>query len=146
MVNAGPPLPPADELESRPVPAPLPAPPKRRMHSLASPGERNEVGLVLVQKLFNERTWQPAAPVRISQVIDAVCERLKRFAERMRTLLRDTLERARAAGELPDDASPEALSTLLVATSNGVALMLRSGAPPERIDEVGAAVLATLLP
>jgi chromosomal replication initiator protein len=47
------------------------------LHSLASPGERNEVGLVLVQRLFNERTWQPAAPVRIAQVIDAVCDRLR---------------------------------------------------------------------
>jgi chromosomal replication initiator protein len=36
-----------------------------------------EVGHVLVEQLFTERAWQPAAPVRIGQVIDVVCERLR---------------------------------------------------------------------
>ncbi|MHC4990691.1 MAG: DnaA ATPase domain-containing protein [Planctomycetota bacterium] len=51
------------------------------VHAIARQSERRtegtgEVGMVLVEQLFSERTWQPAVPVRIGQVIDAVCELL----------------------------------------------------------------------
>ena len=50
------------------------------VHSLARNGQRHdaneEVGLVLVEQLFNDRTWRPAAPIRIGQVIEQVCDRV----------------------------------------------------------------------
>jgi len=39
-------------------------------------GATREVGLVLVEQLFREHGWQPPTPVRITTVIDVVCERV----------------------------------------------------------------------
>ncbi|MHC5003596.1 MAG: DnaA ATPase domain-containing protein [Planctomycetota bacterium] len=49
------------------------------MKSLAradDPGRNGTVGMTLVDRLFNERTWRPASPIRIDQVIEAVCQQL----------------------------------------------------------------------
>ena len=36
----------------------------------------DEVGLVLVEQLFNDHGWKPPKPVRLATVIDGVCRRL----------------------------------------------------------------------
>ena len=39
-------------------------------------GGDGEIGLMLVQQVFEEDAWQPTNPVRIATVIDAVCDQL----------------------------------------------------------------------
>ncbi|MHC5024370.1 MAG: helix-turn-helix domain-containing protein, partial [Planctomycetota bacterium] len=39
-------------------------------------GAGHEVGLVLTEQLFSDHGWQPATPVRMSTVIEIVCQRL----------------------------------------------------------------------
>ncbi len=39
-------------------------------------GTEGEIGLMLVQQVFEEDAWQPTNPVRIATVIDAVCDHL----------------------------------------------------------------------
>lgn len=42
----------------------------------ASIPRSREIGVVLTNQLFNEQAWHPAAPIRLSAVIETVCTRL----------------------------------------------------------------------
>jgi chromosomal replication initiator protein len=49
------------------------------LHALAGSGDkvRDEIGLLLVDKVFGDQSWKPSAPIRIGTVVDVVCAQLE---------------------------------------------------------------------
>ncbi|MCH8824679.1 MAG: ATP-binding protein [Planctomycetes bacterium] len=41
-----------------------------------SQGDSNEIGTLLIEQLFSDSAWRPSTPLRLSTVIEVICERL----------------------------------------------------------------------
>lgn len=72
----------------------------------------------------------------VGAVDDAAARVVEKTLARLEGLLRELLERAQAAGELTDVASPRALARLIVGTANGLAVRSRLGLDEEEVDDV----------
>ncbi|MEM8934191.1 MAG: TetR/AcrR family transcriptional regulator [Acidobacteriota bacterium] len=75
---------------------------------------------------------------------DQAARLVERAMGRLEQLFRETLERARDAGELADIASPRALARLIIAVANGMAARSRLGLDEEELDDVLAALTGIL--
>lgn len=59
------------------------------------------------------------------------------------TLIKERLERAQAEGDLPGDASPEALAAYLMAVLHGMAVQAKAGFSRDKLQAVARQALAT---
>ena len=75
-----------------------------------------------------------------------VASKLRRFLDSMEELFRETLEKAREAGELETPLSPTDLARLLVNTFHGLALLSKIDRNPGRAHGVMRAVRSLLRP
>jgi TetR/AcrR family transcriptional repressor of nem operon len=75
---------------------------------------------------------------------DAMARFLHEQMQQMREVFVEALTRARTAGELDTSADIEAIASTLVCTTQGVALMRRSGAPADMLKQVVEGTLGLL--
>ena len=80
----------------------------------------------------------------IGDVDDAAARIIENSQNRLETLFRDLLERARVAGELPESVQPRAFARLILSTANGLAARSRLGLTEDMIDDVLGTLLAVL--
>ncbi len=80
----------------------------------------------------------------IGAVDDAAARIIENSQNRLETLFRDLLERARDAGELNESAQPRAFARLILNTANGLAARSRLGLTEEMINDVLGTLLKVL--
>jgi len=75
---------------------------------------------------------------------ESVRQALIEFRAAGEAQLRERLERAKAEGDLPETANPEALAAFLMAVSHGMAVQAKAGFSREKLEAVAEQALATL--
>ncbi len=73
-----------------------------------------------------------------------VAERISRYVRRTEDDFAGALERARSAGDLPEDKDPKALARFLVNNLHGLRVMARAGADRETLEDTVSVVLGAL--
>jgi TetR/AcrR family transcriptional repressor of nem operon len=73
-----------------------------------------------------------------------VAQRLSRHVRRTETAFERALERARAAGDLPEGRDTRALARFLVNNLHGLRVMARAGADRETLEDTVGVVLGAL--
>ncbi len=73
-----------------------------------------------------------------------IAERISLHVRRTEDAFEGALERARSAGDLPNDKDPRTMARFLVSNLHGLRVMARAGADRESLEDTVRVVLATL--